>query len=181
MYQNPGANAIWHLDGYDKLKPFGICISGCIDGFSRHIIWLEAWRTNNDPRVIAGYFVDAVKMKGGCPSRVRADDGTENTFVQQMQIFLRSEHNDRYAGHQSYLRGKSTANQRIEMWWGILRKEAVNFWMDLLKRLQEDGYYTGDILDKNLLQFCFMDIIQVRCNTILLKPHLYVQLLYPDR
>ena len=25
-------NFIWHCDGYDKLKPFGIAIHGCIDG-----------------------------------------------------------------------------------------------------------------------------------------------------
>ncbi len=27
-----GPNFIWHMDGYDKLKPFGITIHGCIDG-----------------------------------------------------------------------------------------------------------------------------------------------------
>ena len=32
QYQNPGANFCWHLDGYDKLKPFGFPIHGCIDG-----------------------------------------------------------------------------------------------------------------------------------------------------
>ena len=31
-----GPNYVWHIDGYDKLKPFGIAISGCIDGFSRN-------------------------------------------------------------------------------------------------------------------------------------------------
>jgi len=28
-----GPNYLWHVDGYDKLKPFGMAISGCIDGF----------------------------------------------------------------------------------------------------------------------------------------------------
>ncbi|XP_074653583.1 uncharacterized protein LOC141907741 [Tubulanus polymorphus] len=160
LYENPGPNAIWNVDGYDKPKPFGFCVSGCIDGFSRLIIWLEVWTTNNDPRVICGYFLEAVESKDGCPSRLRADDGTENPFIQQMQIFLRNDHIDRYAGHHSYLRGKSTANQRMEIWWGILRKESVNFWLDLFKRLQDDGYHTGDFIDKNLLQFCFMHVIQ---------------------
>ena len=27
-----GSNYVWHLDGYDKLSPFGLCIHGCIDG-----------------------------------------------------------------------------------------------------------------------------------------------------
>ena len=27
-----GPNQAWHCDGYDKLKPFGLAIHGCIDG-----------------------------------------------------------------------------------------------------------------------------------------------------
>ena len=41
-YRNPGANRAWHImDGYDKLKPYGFPIHGCIDGFSPRILWLE--------------------------------------------------------------------------------------------------------------------------------------------
>lgn len=29
-YYSLGPNEIWHVDGYDKLKPFGIAINGCI-------------------------------------------------------------------------------------------------------------------------------------------------------
>lgn len=38
MYVSPGSNFCWHMDGYDKLKPFGFSIHGCVDGFSRRII-----------------------------------------------------------------------------------------------------------------------------------------------
>ena len=34
-YHCLGPNSIWHADGYDKLKPYGFPIHGCIDGFSR--------------------------------------------------------------------------------------------------------------------------------------------------
>ena len=44
-----GPNKTWHVDGYDKLKPYGFPIHGGIDGFSRKIIWLKVCRTNNDP------------------------------------------------------------------------------------------------------------------------------------
>ena len=37
-YVNPGPNYAWHMDGYDKLKPWGFPIHGCIDGFSRRIL-----------------------------------------------------------------------------------------------------------------------------------------------
>ena len=52
-------NALWHMDGYDKLKPYGIAISGCIDGISRYIVWMEAYTTNNDPGVIDDYLVSS--------------------------------------------------------------------------------------------------------------------------
>lgn len=51
-YSNKGPNYLWHIDSYDKLKPFGICINGCIDGFSRHIIWMRAGATASDSKVI---------------------------------------------------------------------------------------------------------------------------------
>lgn len=89
VYNSRGPNYNWHIDGYDKLKPYGICISGCIDGFSRKMIWLEAYKSNNDPKIIAGYFIDAITDSNGCPYRVRLDHGIENTHVAQMQKFLR--------------------------------------------------------------------------------------------
>lgn len=61
QYQNKGPNYLWHTDCYDKLKPYGIPISECIDGFSRYIIWLEAAPTCNDPKVIGGFFFEFCK------------------------------------------------------------------------------------------------------------------------
>ena len=122
-YSSPGPNFVWHIDGYDKLKPYGIAISGCIDGFSRNILWLEAGTSNNDPKVIANYFIKTVKNKGGCPKRVRTDLGTENVHIECMQKFLRRDGEDSLAGDKSYLSGKGTLNQRIEWFWGLLRKE----------------------------------------------------------
>lgn len=45
------------------------------------MIWVEAYKTNNDPKVIAGYFMDSVINAGGCPSRIRLDLRTENGHV----------------------------------------------------------------------------------------------------
>ena len=40
-YRSKGPDYIWHIDGYDKLKPFGFCIHDAIDGHSRRILWLR--------------------------------------------------------------------------------------------------------------------------------------------
>lgn len=52
-YSCPGPNHAWHIDGYDKIKPFGFAILGAVDGYSMRIIWLEVERSNNDPKFIA--------------------------------------------------------------------------------------------------------------------------------
>ena len=77
-YFSKGPNFIWHIDSYDKLKPYGICINGSIDGFSRKMIWLNAYTTSSDPKLIGGYYIEAVQRLGGCPRVVRGDLGTEN-------------------------------------------------------------------------------------------------------
>lgn len=87
-YHNPGPHHTWHLDGYDKIKPYGFGINGCIDGFSRRIIWLNVYSSNSDPRIISGYYLDAVNDFKGCPKVVRADPGTENVNVKQIQNAL---------------------------------------------------------------------------------------------
>jgi len=51
-YTSRGSNDTWHVDGYDKLWPYGFLISGCINGYSRRIIWLECRHTNHDHAVI---------------------------------------------------------------------------------------------------------------------------------
>lgn len=160
-YHNPGPNFMWHLDSYDKLKPYGLCINGCVDGFSRHLMWLKVSFTNSDPKVIASYYIETVKERRGCPQRIRADRGTENVAVEQMQMFLRRAATDDFAYHRSFIYGSSNHNQRIESIWSILRKENVQFWMNFFQTLKEGGHFTGDFLDRSLVQFCFMTILQV--------------------
>ena len=56
-YCNKGPNYLWHIDGNDKRKPFGLCIHGAIDGFSRKVLWLNVSLSNKDPAVISKYFL----------------------------------------------------------------------------------------------------------------------------
>ena len=60
LYRGVGPNFTWHLDCYDKLNPYSICISGCIDGFSGKVIWLQAYHTSSKPGFTAGYFIESV-------------------------------------------------------------------------------------------------------------------------
>ncbi|XP_068750938.1 uncharacterized protein [Montipora capricornis] len=161
VYRCKGPNYLWHIDGYDKLKPFGFCIHGAIDGFSRRIIWLEVASSNNDPQVVAHHFLDYAKQLGGTARIIRGDRGTENVNIAAIQRFFRRSMDDDFAGDKSFMFGKSTSNQRIEAWWGRLRQGCADWWMEFFKDLRDSGLYCDDnIIHCECLKFCFMDIIQ---------------------
>lgn len=83
-----------------------------------------------------------------------------------LQVFMRRNCVDSRAGELSYIGGASTANQRIESWWGVMRKEGIEYWIQLLGELKDQGLLTGNFLDKALSQFCLINIIQEQLNEI---------------
>ncbi|XP_034562257.1 uncharacterized protein LOC117828944 [Notolabrus celidotus] len=159
-YHSMGPNYLWHVDGYDKLKPFGFAISGCIDGFSRRIMWLKCGPTNNNPEVIKNNFIDCIRSVGVVPMKLRTDCGTENGDMAAVQCTLRHHHSDYHAGARSHLFGSSTSNQRIESWWSLFRKQRGQFWMELFGDLRDKGLFNGTHEHLCLLRFCFMGILQ---------------------
>eukprot|EP00731_Ephydatia_muelleri_P004243 Em0002g419a len=161
IYQNKGPNWCWHMDGYDKLKPFGFPIHACIDGFSRKILWLEVATTNNDPYVVAHFYLRAVLKLAGCPTLVRADCGTENVVAALCQMVLRHEHPDTNAGKYSFLFGSSIRNSRIESWWSQLRKSRNDWWINFFKTLVSDRLYDPDnLLQRHIAGFVFLPLLR---------------------
>ncbi|XP_039866540.1 uncharacterized protein LOC120720815 isoform X2 [Simochromis diagramma] len=122
-YFSEGPNQVWHVDGYDKLKPFGVAISACVDGFSRKVMWLSCGSSNNDPGIIAKYYMECLSRFGQLPACFRTDCGTENGTMAAIHCALRSDHGDEHAGAHSHMYGTSTTNQRIESWWSSFRKQ----------------------------------------------------------
>ena len=60
VYFSVGPNYLWHMDRYDKIKPYGFEIYDAIDGFSRKILWLRVSSSNNNPKVIASSYMDCI-------------------------------------------------------------------------------------------------------------------------
>lgn len=79
IYWSNGPGDIFHIDGNDKLKRWGFCIHGCIDGFSRKIIWLNVASSNNDPLIIANFFLSSIKKLKFVPYYVWIREG--KTFI----------------------------------------------------------------------------------------------------
>lgn len=166
-YINPGPNFCWHCDGYDKLKPYGFPIHGCIDGFSRRVLWLLVTKTNNDPRVIGKFFVQCVRQNEGCPRLIRTDRGTENGLLATSQCFLRRNGNDSLSGFHAHRYGSSHSNQRIEAWWSFFRKSWSNWWINFFKDMVDNGQLdTSHELQMECLWFCFSKLLQKEVDEV---------------
>ena len=134
-------NHNWHIDGYDKSKPFGIAIHGAIDGYSRRNLWLKLSSSNNNPKVIANYYLCCVKELNLIPRVVRGDQGTENVIVCRIQRFFRRNHTDSQSKDRSFIYGHSTANQLIESWWSQLFKSNTPWWITFFKDMVANGLF----------------------------------------
>ena len=156
-----GPNQVWHIDGMDKLKQFGFAVHACIDGFSRKVLWLRVGRTNNNPTIIAGFYLTTVKRVKCIPRVLRCDRGTENSLVRRLQIALRMNHNDTLSGYSSFRYGRSTANQRVECFWSQLRRMVTHYWINFFRDMRDRGVFdNSDPVHVECIRFCFTRILQ---------------------
>ena len=156
-----GPNQVWHIDGMDKLKQFGFAVHACIDGFSRKILWLKVGRSNNNPAIIAGFYIATVKRVSCLPCLMRCDRGTENSLVRSLHIALRMDHDDSLSGYRSFRYGRSTANQRVECFWSQLRRMVTHFWITYFKDMRDSGVFdTSNPVHVECIRFCFTQLLQ---------------------
>lgn len=153
--------------GYDKLKPYGFPIHGCICRYSRRIIWLELVKSNNNPKIPARLYLDAVENLKGCPRVVRSDCGTENVIIAGMQSYFRADGNDEFAGTKAHQYGSSPTNQRIEGWWSFFRRSNSSWWINLFKDMCDSGVLAlGNDFHMRCLWFCFSRLIQNELDNV---------------
>ncbi|CAC5369818.1 unnamed protein product [Mytilus coruscus] len=160
-YFNSGPNYLIHIDGYDKLKSYGIAIHGAIDGYSRRILWLKAGPSNNSPRYIAKFYLNFVKESRRIPRVVRADAGTENVILRDLQIAFRFAHGDAMSGLRSFSTGRSTGIQRIERLWRNLSESFTSFWRNKFAYLRDaEIFCTAEPLHIECIRYCFLPLIR---------------------
>ena len=167
VYVSQGPNFVWHIDGYDKLKPFGFPIHGAIDSFNRKILWLNICPSNNDPYFISYFYVNCISSLKCVPRRIRGDRGSKNVVVAGTHRYLRGENQDSMSGHSSFLFGSSANSQRIELWWSILRRQNSAWWINFFKYLQGEGLFDPSLNHhKKCIKFCFSGILQIELDNI---------------
>lgn len=98
VYRVRGSNALWHMDGNEKLRPWGFYVHGCVDGHSRLIIYLACVNNKRSSTVEAIYMAGVERY--GWPSRGRGDFGKENNGAERRMIARWG------VAHRAYLRGR---------------------------------------------------------------------------
>ena len=114
-FTTEGPNWVHSLEGHDKFmgyqnSTFPLAVYGCIDSASRKLLWLHAWVSNSDPRIIGHWYLDYLYESKILPSYLRLDKGAETGIMATMDAFLPRNHGD-IDPNDTVIYGPSTSNQ----------------------------------------------------------------------
>ena len=150
-YKNAGYNHAHHMDGWHKLIHYKIVVHGCIDGFSRKIIFLLA-STNNKATTVFSSFFRKVQETGEIPALISVDGGGENVLVADYMIY--------HLGPGALKIVSSVHNQRIERLWRDVCEKAMIDYINLFMDFRNEGILDiDDVVQIWLIHFLFLDLI----------------------
>ena len=159
-----GPNWLFSLDGHDKMmgyqnSTFSLAIYGCLDTFSRKIMFLNVWDGNSEPILIGKFYVMYLNKSKVLPNYLRIDKGTENDVMASIHAYLRSKYGDLDDPTDSVLYGPSTTN-KIERWWRDLHERMEKgLKVHLAKLLETHQYDPHNSRDRKILAYIFIPVL----------------------
>ncbi|KAK0153675.1 hypothetical protein N1851_004538 [Merluccius polli] len=136
IYNVQTSNELWHFDGNHKLVRWRMVFHGCVDGFSRAIIYLNCLDNNRASSVLS-LFLEGVE-NFGLPSRVR-----------------------RGLNRRSVIAGLSVHNQRIERLWAELNRVVSRHFISIFSFMESVGILDSlNELNLFCLHYIFMPRIE---------------------
>lgn len=157
------------LDGHDKLCgyqnsifPFGIY--GCMDTFSRKILFIFITYSNSNPDIIGKKYLEFLYATRTLPRFLRIDKDTESGKMATIHTYLIDKLNQFDDPTDSILYGPSTTN-KIERWWRDLHERLEKYFKNqLLHLLRSTNYDLKSVLDRQLLFYTFTPVLQQQCD-----------------
>ena len=158
------------LDGHDKLCgyqnwTFPIGIYGCLDTFSRKILFLSVLYSNSNPNVIGRKYFEFLYEYKHMPRFIRLDKGSETGKMATMQVYLTNQlNNDLTDPNDSIIYGKSPTN-KIERWWRDLHERLEKYFKQQLSALLHTNRYDPHSeMDRKMLAFIYIPVVERECN-----------------
>lgn len=129
-YTVPGPNFIWSVDGYNKLRSYGIEIYAALDAYARYVVWIYVGISNRTQVSVLSQYLSTIQAFGQQPRFIRSDPDRrdETSLLASAHHQLQQEYEPGLEFQDCYLYGTSTANQRIEAWWGQITHSQLFKW-----------------------------------------------------
>lgn len=126
---------------------------GCVDGFSRTIIYLQCLNNNRGASVLQLFCTGVQSF--GLPLRLRCDHGMENTRVARYMLERRG------LNRGSVITGCSVHNQRIERLWAELNRVVSFHFSNLFTFMENEGILDStDELHLFCLHYIYLPRVQ---------------------
>ncbi|XP_039657021.1 uncharacterized protein LOC120559393 [Perca fluviatilis] len=153
IYNVQTPNQLWHIDGNHKLVRWRMVFHGCVDGFSRTIIYLQCLNNNRASSVLELFCTGVQSF--GLPLRIRCDHGMENTAVARYMLERRG------LNRRSVITGRSVHNQRIERLWAELNRVVSFHFSNLFAFMENEGILDStDELHLFCLHYIYLPRVQ---------------------